>query len=43
VNASRSVLYPPGADKAPTLTAWRAAIDAAIDAAADDLAGACGG
>lgn len=38
VNASRSVLYPAAAAGATTMAEWRAAVTAAMDAAAADLA-----
>jgi orotidine-5'-phosphate decarboxylase len=41
VNASRAVLYPPAAAAADNIAAWRAAISAALDDAAGDLAAAC--
>lgn len=37
VNASRAILYPPGAFEADTAAAWEAVIDRAIDAARADL------
>ncbi|MEO0981558.1 MAG: orotidine-5'-phosphate decarboxylase [Pseudomonadota bacterium] len=37
VNASRSVSFPPAADAAETVADWRAAVEAAIDAAQSDL------
>jgi orotidine-5'-phosphate decarboxylase len=40
VSASRSVLYPPAAKAARTMADWRAAIDAAVEAARAELAGA---
>jgi orotidine-5'-phosphate decarboxylase len=41
VNASRSVLYPPGAAEADDLGQWRACVKAALKDAAQDLAAAC--
>lgn len=41
VNASRSVLYPAGADRAGSLTAWREAVTDAMRNARADLAAAC--
>lgn len=41
VNASRLVLYPTGADRAGSLSAWRAMIAEAMGAARADLAAAC--
>jgi orotidine-5'-phosphate decarboxylase len=37
VSASRSVLYPPAAERAATLAAWRAAVDGVMAAAAEGL------
>ncbi|HVZ99011.1 MAG TPA: orotidine-5'-phosphate decarboxylase [Caulobacterales bacterium] len=41
VSSSRAVLYPPAAQQAGTLPAWRAAIAEAMGAAAAELAAAC--
>ena len=41
VNSSRAVLYPQAAQAAATLTAWRAAIHDAMQAAAAELRAAC--
>ena len=41
VNSSRAVLYPPAAQSAPTLDAWRAAISEAMANAAAELRAAC--
>jgi orotidine-5'-phosphate decarboxylase len=42
VNASRSVTFPEGSDTATDLVAWRAQIEAAIDAAQSDLSAHAG-
>lgn len=41
VNSSRAVTYPPAAQSAATMTAWREAISEAMAAAADELRAAC--
>lgn len=41
VNSSRAVTYPAAAQAAATLQDWRAAVDAAISGAAQDLRAAC--
>jgi orotidine-5'-phosphate decarboxylase len=41
VNSSRAVLYPQAAQQAASLSAWKAAIDAAMARAKADLAAAC--
>lgn len=41
VSSSRAVLYPPAAQEAGTLAAWRAAINDAMAAAAGELRAAC--
>ena len=41
VSSSRAVLYPPAAQSATTIAAWRAAIGDAMAAAASELRAAC--
>ncbi len=43
VNSGRSVLYPPGAERAGALAPWRALVRAALTDAAEDLRRACAG
>lgn len=42
VNSSRSVTYPPAAQRATTMVEWRTAIAEAMDSAAAELRAACG-